>query len=183
MSTAERFPRLSQTLPGPRMPGYCQGCGRHQVELELADIQLITWIECDDNDSPLAGKPQTYVLLCTACDGADEDGAPLPEGKRQPGRKSKRSLIDRHPRLYERPIYNGPVFGAMDMCRPCVHRDGLSCKCPSALFNGGPGMLITIGTRAFFDGTRGGRRAGWTGFSAPPSACAGFEPEPTGENS
>ena len=171
---AEKFPRLSLTLPCPRMPGYCQGCGRTRHEIEEAGAHLITWIECDDFDK--VTSPPVYLLLCTACDGTDEDGNPLPKGKKQPGKRSQKGMIERHPRLYEQPIGNAPNPGAMGMCRACAWRDGLSCTNPQSRLNGGPGIQFMVGPMVFVDGTDSrGRRAGWRMYSSPARSCPAFK--------
>lgn len=53
--SAEKFPRLSVTLQGPRSPHECVCCG------ELNPEEM--WQECDDNDRP---EP-IFILLCRGC--------------------------------------------------------------------------------------------------------------------
>lgn len=48
-------PKLSETLPGPREPGACQGCGSRQ--------DLVRWRECDDDDRPTG----VIVVTCHRC--------------------------------------------------------------------------------------------------------------------
>lgn len=50
------WPKLSETLPGPREPGRCQGCG--------ADLGLVRWRECDEFDFPT----ETVLVTCASCD-------------------------------------------------------------------------------------------------------------------
>ncbi len=55
---SERWPRLSQTLPGPHAPDSCARC--------QADHDLVRWQEHDDLD-----RPETIVVvLCDACSKA-----------------------------------------------------------------------------------------------------------------
>jgi hypothetical protein len=181
---AEKYPRMSQTLPGPRAAGICQGCGRTKEQLSEAGADLVLWVECDDADQPT--EPRVYVQLCTACDGASIDDEILPAGQRQPGRKSKQSLIDAHPRLYKKAIRNSPTLGAMALCMGCKWERELRCTCPMAKGNGGDGMLISMSQPSvmFMDGTdKAGRRVGWksTTYSHPPRSCAGREIEEVAE--
>lgn len=183
---AEKFPRLSVTLPCPRVAGSCQGCGRTKEQIGEAGVDLLLWIECDDFDQPT--QPRVYVQLCTACDGVDENGEPLPASEKQPGRiQRKGGLIDRHPRLYERAIHNSPTLGAMDICVGCAWSQELRCACPMAKANGGDGMLIQMSQPQvmFLDGTdKSGRRIGWksTTYARPPSSCAGRIELPVAES-
>ena len=49
------WPRLSETLDGPKNPELCQACGGH------GDVHL--WMEHDDQDKPTA----VAVILCGPC--------------------------------------------------------------------------------------------------------------------
>jgi hypothetical protein len=183
---AEKFPRLSKTLPCPRVAGSCQGCGRTKEQLGEVGADLILWIECDDFDQPT--QPRVYVQLCTACDGVDEDGEALSASERQPGRSQRKGgLIDRHPRLYEKAIHNSATLGAMNICVGCKFSQELRCVCPLAKANGGPGMAIGMSEPSvmFLDGVDGaGRRRGWRSvtYARPPQSCAGRETEQPVQN-
>lgn len=116
---------------------------------------LSLWQECDENDRP----EERFLYLCHGC---------------------SELLIESHPRLYSRLNRWYPAPGAMRICVDCRHRDGLRCRSPKALFNGGTvGLAIDaqVSGQAFVDGTRNGRRTGWveTMFAGPPKACAGWE--------
>ena len=49
------WPKLSETLAAPRMPGVCQSCGEEGRRW---------WRECDDSDRPTA----VLVILCNPCE-------------------------------------------------------------------------------------------------------------------
>lgn len=51
-----KWPRLSETLTGPRHPGKCQSCG--------VPWDLTVWQECDDHDQP----EMRFVVLCNECE-------------------------------------------------------------------------------------------------------------------
>jgi len=149
---SKNWPRLTETLTGPRAYGWCSGCGVHRPNDMRLLPGLTLWQECDENDKP----ELRYLWLCIDCSN---------------------KLIEPHPRLYERLHSFTPVIGAMSMCTDCVHRKGLSCAHPEARINGGPGIEIQAGSssRAFMDGTRNGKRTGWTVtmYHSPPVSCAG----------
>jgi hypothetical protein len=97
---------------------------------------LAAWQEHDANDKP---EP-IAVVLCAACSG---------------------KLIEPHPRLYRRLERNEPFPGTMTICLDCPARDGVRCKSPLSLANGGPGLPFPMpDSTAFVDGVRGGRRFG-----------------------
>ncbi len=143
------WPKLSETLSGPKQPGACQGCGT-----ELGEFTL--WQECDEADQPTA----VIVILCTSC--GDQ-------------------RIEKHPRLYHDLHKYAPMPGSMQLCKACLHHDGVTCRHPDLKANGGPGLLIHFPPprTIFWDGTTkgGGRRKGWveTVYPGPPTACAGRE--------
>lgn len=49
------WPKLSETLTGPREPGKCQSCGNEGTRW---------WEECDESDRPT----KVLVILCTPCE-------------------------------------------------------------------------------------------------------------------
>lgn len=53
------WPKLSETLPGPRSPDRCQSCG-------ASGPVLARWRECDDGDRPTP----VLVVLCDNCGDA-----------------------------------------------------------------------------------------------------------------
>lgn len=52
----KKWPKLSETLTGPRDLFVCQGCGATEEE-------LTRWRECDDSDEPT----RVVVMLCERC--------------------------------------------------------------------------------------------------------------------
>lgn len=140
------WPKLSETLTGPRDPDHCQSCG------EWGDAQ--PWCECDEKDTPT----ETHLMLCSEC---------------------AEKIIEKHPRLYLDRHRNAPIPGAMQLCVDCIHRDALRCACPDAHRNGGCGIKIEHAEPSviFMDGTKGGRRCGWTEmrYGCPPKSCSGRE--------
>lgn len=52
---SDTWPRLSETLTGPRSPHECASCG----DLNPGEM----WQECDGKDKP----EQVFILLCKAC--------------------------------------------------------------------------------------------------------------------
>jgi hypothetical protein len=82
-----------------------------------ADDLLQTWQECDADDQPEA----IFVRLCQAC---------------------ARTIVDPHERLYIQLRPGAPAPGAMPCCEGCKHLDGLTCKSPLLLANGGTGLPI-----------------------------------------
>ncbi len=153
LSVRRAWPKLSETLVGlfPVAPDLCQECG---VTVDDADDtrRRTRWIEHDEWDRPT----HAVIVLCRSC---AED------------------IIEPHPRLYaEMPIHK-PHPGTMALCGACIHRTGLRCTHPNAKANGGPGIVITYAPplRAFMDGTRGGRRAGWVTeiYPSAPTVCNG----------
>lgn len=116
-----------------------------------ATEKLGRWQEHNDIDKPLP----VVVVLCGPC--ADR-------------------LIEPHPRLYRRLARNEPFPGTMRVCLDCTERDGVNCKSPMRLSNGGEGLPFPAAdSTAHFDGTRGGKRCGWTvrTWSAEPTGCKG----------
>lgn len=73
------WPKLSETLTGPRGPGRCQDCGGSADD-------IVAWIECDERDQPT----RVVVLLCKECGERIVGPHPrlyhaLPENKPVPG--------------------------------------------------------------------------------------------------
>ena len=151
-SVAASWPKLSESLGGPRHPRMCQSCDMPMFDVPDRDDETLTyWLECDGLDRPT----NVVVVLCKQC--ADR-------------------LIERHPRLYSQLQPNEVFPGAMPLCVDCRVREGL--RCAKARINGGPGVRVTQrrGPMAIVCGTRNGRR-----FSArvahylPATACDGRE--------
>lgn len=132
--SADKWPRLSKTLPAFSSLGVCQRCGTPGVPGD----SIARWQEHDDQDRP---EP-IIICLCTRCSD---------------------KIIEPHPRLYNRLQPCEPWPGAMQICRDCKLRQGTRCTSPEAKYNGGPGVMIQIErpTIAFLDGIRNGRRTGW----------------------
>lgn len=157
----ERWPRLSQTLRGPRDLQHCQACGtRGQLPgaepPALLAVELQVWREHDDQDKP---EP-LFLVLCGDCAGR---------------------RIEKHPRLYAEVDFRSPEPGVMPVCVLCRHREGFRCANPIAKANGGPGLRLDFPTplEGFIDystGPKGGRRAGHRFVSyRGPVTCAGRE--------
>lgn len=144
-----QWPKLSETLLGARHPTKCQSCG---LSCSEDDRTLTRWIECDEYDRPTS----TIIVLCRTCSDR---------------------IIEPHPRLYRDVERFKPVPGCMALCVSCRFREQLRCTHPDLKANGGQGLRIKFAppSTAFFDGTRGGRRTGWTGviYDHAPSACIG----------
>ncbi len=144
------WPRLSESLIGPKQPGACQSCGATNAQLipsvdpggEMSPIAVDdtaalharlrrvldddergvhVWQECDDVDRP---EP-IAVLLCPPCSAR---------------------LIEPHPRLYYVLPFNEPFAGTMGLCAPCRFRDDVRCTHPDLKANGGPGLIIQADT-------------------------------------
>jgi hypothetical protein len=118
------WPKLSETLEGPRAPNACQSCGRSTTsKLRVDASRLSRWLEHDVRDR-VPGRP-VVVVLCAGC-------AEL--------------LVESHPRLY-RELENGEPFpGCMGICIDCKLRVGVACSSPVAELNGGPGLKFTWDT-------------------------------------
>lgn len=149
------WPRLSQTLTGPKSPDRCQSCGCN------GNKDFTRWIEHDEDD-----RPETIVVvLCKPC--ADR-------------------IIEPHPRLYHSLPRFEPFPGAMSVCLDCAFREGVTCKCPKAQINGGPGLKYEQPepTTAHVDySDKKGRRCGrWMRmYEGPVTACSGKEAAKTNE--
>lgn len=141
------WPKLSETLPGPRSPRQCSSCG-----VGAEDAELTVWRECDDADRPTS----TVIVLCPPCAGR---------------------IIEPHPRLYQATdISRGePHPGAMPTCDDCSHRRGLVCGSPLLTANGGAGLPLRypepIRGFACRRGGGGGAFTSWRG----PVECKGKE--------
>jgi len=96
------------------------------------------WQEHDARDRP----DIRIVVLCRPCSG---------------------KLIAPHPRLYRPLGVNEPFPAAMDLCRDCRFRDGVSCTHWRNKANGGPGLYpgITIAAPHRAHVYRGGGKGGW----------------------
>ncbi len=162
VSTASHpWPRLSESLTGPKQPGVCQSCGATNAQLvpsadpnnEMSSIAqddgaalharlkrvldadergVHVWQECDDADR----REPIAVLLCPPCSDR---------------------LIKPHPRLYSGLPFNEPVAGTMELCAPCRFRDGVGCTHPDLTANGGTGLMIQADTPVSVPGRPLGR--------------------------
>jgi len=148
LAERQQWPKLSQTLRATRAPDACQSCGRSK---EGADTPLTfeRWEECDEWDKPTG----VLVVVCSPC---------------------AKKLIEKHPRLYGFVDPWQPWPGAMALCIPCKHRNGLSCTHPQLAKNGGPGLKIIFPKpdHAILCG-HGCRYASI--YHGPPKSCAGRE--------
>lgn len=159
----DHWPRLSATLAGPRDPGRCQSCGAegsHSYDFTadapaIKGRRLRRWREHNQFDKP---EP-IAVILCAPCSDR---------------------LIEKHPRLYAEISANTPEPGTEAICLDCPHRDGVACRCPLAVRNGGEGMAMVAPKPSIVHLNRGGKgRSGWEKiYDAPPKGCLG---KPTGE--
>jgi hypothetical protein len=143
----DHWPKLSESLAGPKAPNRCQSCG-----CDGSESTLEKWHECDQFDRPTAVR----VILCPAC--------------------SKR-IIEPHPRLFIEVPHFKPLAGACDICVGCRHRDGATCKSPGAAFNGGPGIhLIGPKPTRMHVLRRPARGSGWMEiYDGPARDCTGRE--------
>jgi len=168
------WPRLSEDLPGPRVPGVCQKCGRTRRQVEEAGLHLQLWRE----HSEQADRPEeVYLYLCTGCD------------KEHPAR----GIVSRHPRYYSRMATHAPIPGTMPLCAGCRWRgespevrrparlelgdaaEGLACRCPAAKASGGPGIVIDH-PEPFGAHFKAGAASGfYTLFPGPALRCSGRE--------
>jgi hypothetical protein len=141
---AERWPRLSVTLPGPRDGCHCQACGARGTlpgaePLAFGVPELQAWREHGDADELQA----VFLTLCPACAAA---------------------LIERHPRLYSELERHEPAPGIMPACIGCDFNARLRYSHPIARTNGGPGLKLTFPKPDVMhvDYSAGGRRRGKT---------------------
>src|SRR6185312_15472479 len=105
---------LGAKAPADRLSA-CNVCGEPSEPLGA-------WRAHDDCDIPIAG---TRALVFV---GADHPAC--------------REALDAHPRLFTE---EGGAPGHFPLlCGPCVHREGLSCRCPAAILNGGPGIRVDM---------------------------------------
>lgn len=146
-----RKPGLSVSLPFPRRPDTCQGCGLCLAPLD--GVTLEVWEESDEWDQPQ--HPPVLVILCAGC---------------------SRRVIEPHPRLYRQLDRNAPNLGAMALCVGCKKREGLTCLASIARQNGGPGMPIEYEKTPTRYHVRGGGFSGYRWlYSGPVIKCGGRE--------
>jgi hypothetical protein len=176
---AASWPRLSQTLTGPKHPHVCQSCGvearppadesalPEPLDLATSDTlnvlpRLIArerdpawgvyaWQEYNSDDAP---QP-VVVVLCTDC---------------------STRLIPSHPRVYRRVPQHAPFAGIMDLCLTCAFREGVCCTHPQTQANGGPGLQLDYEPpiSARVNAGRGrGRDVLLTLYPYPVRACSG----------
>lgn len=149
--------RLTDLKPENRHPWRCQFCfkeGRYKSfvlakrdgHVRLSFPNLRRWRECDHNDKP----EHRLLVLCGDCE--------------------KRTIKDA-PRLYIALDDNDPWPGCMAICVDCRWRQGVSCSHPSAIANGGAGVLITLpkALHGFIDGQN--YRGRITVYSGPATGC------------
>ena len=114
------WPRLSETLTGPKHPTICQSCGFSTHEItggQQVPAVLERWRECDDHDQRQPDSP--VVVLCNKCSGA---------------------LIERHDRLYHALVKYEPWPGACLICVDCIYR--VDTHCLQARAYGGSGLSL-----------------------------------------
>ncbi len=177
---ADAWPRLSESLDGPRHPHVCQSCGAERphdapggvtgaVE-GVRDVGEPGWGEETIRLMEGALKPSPGVYGWQEHDSRDE---PEPIAVMLCTRCSAR-LIDPHPRLYSRIPPNAPFAGIMELCVDCRFRDGVRCTHPDLKANRGTGLVVDAdpGTRAHVN-LGGGQGTFLTIYREPPRACAG----------
>jgi len=180
---AATWPRLSETLDGPRHPRFCQSCA---VERPPEASDEATPARGDESDEGVAkandkAKADDSFRLIKAAlepppgvygwqehDGRDE---PEPIAVMLCTTCSKR-LISPHPRVYSSIPRNAPFPGIMDLCIDCRFRAGVTCTHPDRVSNGGKGLQIDAapGMWAHARTAVGGRTL--TLYAYPPRACA-----------
>jgi hypothetical protein len=177
---ADAWPRLSESLDGPRHPHACQSCGVERPHNApggatgavegLEDIGEPGWDEETTRLMESALKPSPGVYGWQEHDSRDE---PEPIAVMLCTRCSAR-LINPHPRLYNRIPPNAPFAGIMELCVDCRFRDGVRCTHPDLKANGGTGLVVDAdqGARAHVN-LGGGRGAFLTIYREPPRACVG----------
>jgi len=143
--------RLSQELSGQRDLNHCHACDMlGEIDCIKSD-SLERWLEHDDTDRPTA----TVVILCGDCSDR---------------------LIEPHPRLYRRMMLYEPHPGCMPLCRPCQHREGISCTHEDLKANGGQGLGLTYPTPGeAIVCSRGKGCRHMVIYEGPVSDCAGLE--------
>lgn len=104
----EVWPRLSESLTGPKHPEFCQKCGRSHLEIDAMNGSLQAWQECGQ-DGKLDPKETIFVMICSLCN------------------KEGRGMVARHKRFYHDLPRNAPLLGIMDLCVECAWRDGTHC--------------------------------------------------------
>lgn len=145
MTAQRNWPRLSQTLTGPKHPLRCQACGHgHSAANPLA-----RWQECDERDRP----ERVVIVLCQRC--ADQ-------------------IIEPHPRLYRTVEHAQPWPGCMSVCATCAHRSGVACTSP-AIKDGGEGLQFHPLPRYAHVCRSPRRLSGIVFVGEPVKRCSGFE--------
>jgi hypothetical protein len=145
-------PRLSRTLQGRRHRDHCQACDRHRTELESP---LTMWQEHDDHDNP---EP-IFLMVCGQCNAPS-------------GRRTKTTMIEAHPRLYDEAHEHCWQPGIMHLCTDCQFHHDLTCTHPAQKSRGGAGLEIS-GPEPMTIRARAKRRGiTWTAWK-PATNCAG----------
>lgn len=96
------------------------------------------------------------------------------------------AAVEAHPRLYEPLHRNQPWPGCMNICVDCRHREGVSCRHPDLMANGGPGLAIETPrpNHLFWHGEgEEGEAVGGVMVSYPcePKRCVGRDPAAVAE--
>ena len=101
----------------------CTVCG---AAVDPSDLPSTVWREHDERDLPIAGNGALVFL--------------------GPGKAHARcrKALDDHPRLYAEETGQPGAFPAL--CGGCAHRSGDACRHPDAKANGGPGLVVRLGT-------------------------------------
>lgn len=158
MSAIKEWPRLSQTLPGPKDLSHCWACrasgviAAGQFPFPLDQLKLDVWQEHDNLDKP---EP-VYLLLCRPC---------------------SKQIIGPHPRLYASVAPHATVPGAMPACRACRFRQITKCLHPHLKANGGLGLMLNFPAPAEVHVCRcgSGARSGWEKVYMGAVTCRGRE--------
>lgn len=163
----QEWPRLSETLPGPKDAFHCQCCGRDIHTILAGDLRdgFVIWQECDRTDS----ETNVFVSLCSTCDATrDEHGHEHVYKPRQ-----KKSLVQRHLRLYVQLEKYYPWPGSFELCEHCIFRQGWNCTHEKLTRNGGPGLEIMRPDPRPFHGRFRGGKGRWYQGHGNPSSCEG----------
>ena len=177
------WPRLSETLEGPRHPRFCQSCGAERPPEASDEATPAMGDESDEAAAKADDKAkadESFRLVKAALeppDGVygwqehDSHDEPEPIAVMLCTSCSDR-LITPHPRVYSGIPRRAPFPGIMDLCIDCRFRAGVTCTHPDRVSNGGEGLQIDAapGMWAHARTAVGGRTL--TLYAYPPRACA-----------